>query len=92
MNLPIEFLPLQKMLWGGLQDSAQNEQTLAVFRSGLREFFSGLGWPLLIAAILFCLAIRFYHPRVPRGGFWTPLFGLFGGTETITVLDANGAR
>lgn len=65
------------------QDLAQREQAVSL----LHTFFGNLGRGLLtlaaIGAVLGLVIVLLYRPRVRRGGFWQPFFGLFGGAPTL---------
>jgi hypothetical protein len=78
MNIPIELLELQKHLWNQLQDGAQREQIAGALISSIVHVVRGIAPPLLIGLLLFTAITFLYRPRIPRGGFWTPAFGLLG--------------
>lgn len=65
------------------QDLAQRQEAVTL----LHTFFGTLGRGLLtvaaIGAVLGLIIVLLYRPRVRRGGFWQPFFGLFGGAPTL---------
>lgn len=80
MNASLDMTQLQQLIWSLNQDSAQREQIL----SGISSMFGEVARAFLLAvalgALLIALVALCYHPRIPRGGLWVPLFGLFGAT------------
>ncbi|MHC1769412.1 MAG: hypothetical protein AB9869_34870 [Verrucomicrobiia bacterium] len=49
----------------------------------LREVATGVGIGTAVTVVLVLVVILAYRPRMRRGSFWLPAFGLFGGTPTL---------
>ncbi len=65
------------------EDLARREEAVSL----LHTFFGTLGRGLLtvaaVGAVCGLIIVLLYRPRVRRGGFWQPFFGLFGGSPTL---------
>ena len=76
-------LQIQPLLF---QDSAPADRLDRVISTAawlLREVATGVGLGTAVALLLVFLSILAYRPRMRRGLFWLPAFGLFGGTATL---------
>ena len=65
------------------QELAQRAEAVSL----IHTFFGNVGRGLLtfaaVCAVLGLVVVLVYRPRVRRGGFWLPFFGLIGGTPTL---------
>lgn len=70
-------------LYGGIQDSSFLDQTFTAWRALGNPYLMGIFLALSMSAILFGLIAAAYRPRIPRGAFWAPAFGLFGASPKL---------
>jgi len=76
-------IQLRQLLFDEVQNHALITQSLADLRMSVSPYVSGVCLALLISAAIFLLFALVYHPRTPRGGFWIPAFGIFGGAPKL---------
>jgi hypothetical protein len=84
MNLPPDLLAfLQQLLFVHSQQTGRQDDVVSVLSWLLWHSLLGLAITSLGCACLALLVLLFYRPRLTRGSFWMPAFGLFGGTPTL---------
>lgn len=78
MLIRIETLPFQDSTRADCLD-----QALSAAAWLLEEVATGVGIATVVTVVLVLVVVLAYRPRMRRGSFWLPAFGLFGGTPTL---------
>jgi hypothetical protein len=80
--------PVEIQKWQFICDAIQNDaaimaRTLDAWNNFASPFLVGMCLAILIGAVISAMLAASYRPRIPRGGFFVPAFGLFGGTPKL---------
>ncbi len=84
MNLsPDIFSRLDELVFHQNLSSQRIEDAFSFLTSLFRQLSTGFGVGTVFCLCAMAVLIILYRPRLGRGSFWMPAFGLFGGKPTL---------
>jgi hypothetical protein len=86
MNLPPEIINwLEQLFFEHNRQAARYDALSSTMSRLLHDAGPGFSIATILAIGLLITAVLAYRPRLTRGSFWLPAFGLFGGTPTLYI-------
>jgi hypothetical protein len=84
MNAPTDLPNLvERLFFHQNQQTGRFEDALSTVHFLFQSLATGTGICTMLALVLTAVIVLIYRPRLTRGSFWMPAFGLFGGAPTL---------
>jgi hypothetical protein len=84
MNLSADILSrLDELVFHQNVGSQRVDDALSGIISFLRQLSTGFDVGMVLCVCAVVALVLVYRPRLARGSFWVPIFGLFGGKPTL---------